>query len=105
MTTIGTFDRKPDGSFEGKLETLALQTEIRLTPNGNKHSDKAPDYRAYRNEVEVGAAWHRESNEGAPYLNLALDDPSFAAPISAALFPTEADHDRYVLVWQRSRRD
>jgi uncharacterized protein (DUF736 family) len=34
-----------------------------------------------------------------------LDDPSFAAPITAALFRTEGDPDRHVLVWNRPRRE
>ena len=105
MTTIGTFTRKPDGSFEGRLETLTLRAGIRLVPNEDKTSDRAPDYRAYAGRVELGAAWHRESEAGASYLSLLFDDPSFVAPISAALFPAETEHDRFVLVWSRTRRD
>lgn len=105
MTTIGTFTRKPDGGYEGRLETLTLHTVVRLVPNEDKVSGKAPDFRAYAGKIEVGAAWSRESMDGAPYLSLSLDDPSFAVPISAAMFPAEAEHDRFVLVWSRPRRD
>lgn len=82
-----------------------MRTAIRLVPNEDKASDKAPDYRAYAGKIELGAAWSRESVNGAPYLNLALDDPSFAVPISAAMFAVEAEQDRFVLVWNRPRRD
>lgn len=105
MTTIGSFIRKSDGSFEGSLATLTMRARLRLVSLEDKTSDKAPDYRVYAGRVELGAAWSRETGEGAPYLSVSLDDPSFAAPITAALFRTEADPDRFVLVWNRPRRE
>ena len=105
MTTIGSFIRKPDGSFEGSLATLTMRARLRLVPLEDKTSDKAPDFRVYAGRVELGAAWSKESAEGASYLSVSLDDPSFAAPITAALFRTEGDTDRFVLVWNRPRRE
>lgn len=105
MATIGSFTKKPDGSYEGTLTTLTMRARLRLAPLEDKTSDKAPDYRVYAGRVELGAAWSRETGDGAPYLSVSLDDPSFAAPITAALFRTEGDPDRYVLVWNRPRRE
>ena len=105
MTAIGSFTRKPDGSYEGRLATLTMQVGLRLVPLEDKASDKAPDYRAYAGRAELGAAWNRETAEGTPYLSVTLDDPSFAAPITAALFRTESDAERHVLVWNRPRRE
>jgi uncharacterized protein (DUF736 family) len=36
---------------------------------------------------------------------VSLDDPSFASPITAALFRTEGNIERLVLVWNRPRRE
>ena len=105
MTTIGSFTRKPDGTYEGSLATLTMRARLRLVPLEDKSSDKAPDFRAYAGRAELGAAWSKETPEGQPYLSVSLDDPSFAAPITAALFRTEGDADRHVLVWNRPRRD
>jgi uncharacterized protein (DUF736 family) len=105
MATIGSFVRKPDGTYEGSLATLTMQVRLRLVPLEEKTSDKAPDFRVYAGRAELGAAWSRETPEGLPYLSVTLDDPSFAAPITAALFRTEGDADRHVLVWNRPRRE
>jgi uncharacterized protein (DUF736 family) len=82
-----------------------MQVSLRLVPLEEKTSDKAPDYRVYAGRAELGAAWAKETAEGTPYLSVSLDDPSFAAPITAALFRTEGDADRHVLVWNRPRRE
>ena len=105
MATIGSFTKKPDGSYEGSLTTLTMRVGLRLVPLEEKTSDKAPDFRAYAGRAELGAAWSKETPEGQPYLSVSLDDPSFAAPITAALFRTEGDPDRFVLVWNRPRRE
>lgn len=105
MTTIGSFVRKPDGSYEGTLTTLTIRVGLRFVPLEDKPSEKAPDYRVYAGKVELGAAWSRESPDSLPYLSVTLDDPSFAAPITAALFRTEGDPDRHALVWNRPRRE
>jgi uncharacterized protein (DUF736 family) len=105
MATIGSFTRKADGTFEGSLATLTMQARLRLVPLEERTSDKAPDYRVYAGRAELGAAWSKETAEGTPYLSVSLDDPSFPAPITAALFPTEADPERHVLVWNRPRRE
>ncbi|SCB49572.1 Protein of unknown function [Rhizobium miluonense] len=39
-------------------------------------------------ECEVGAGWKAVSNDGEEYISVKLDDPSFNAPIIAALWPS-----------------
>lgn len=105
MATIGSFTRKADGSYDGTLATLTIRAMVRLVPIEEKNSDKAPDFRAYAGRAELGAAWRKETAEGTPYLSVTLDDPSFAAPITAALFGTGGNPEHHVLVWNRPRRE
>nr|WP_256372347.1 MULTISPECIES: DUF736 family protein [Sinorhizobium/Ensifer group] len=54
--------------------------------------------------VELGAAWHKRSEQDRDYLSAKLDDLRFPAPIYATL--TEADgEDGYQLIWSRPNRD
>jgi len=54
--------------------------------------------------VELGAAWQKRSEQDRDYLSVKLDDPSFPAPIYATL--TEVDsEDGYQLIWSRPNRD
>ncbi len=53
-------------------------------------------------DSDLGAAWKATSAGDDPkdYLRVVLDDPSFAAPIQAALFPHASGAD---LVWNRQK--
>ena len=64
----------------------------------------APDFRVMAGMAEVGAGWNATSTDGEPYISVKLDDPSFNAPINAALWPSQTDGD-YDLVWNRPKRD
>jgi uncharacterized protein (DUF736 family) len=57
-----------------------------------------------KNRAELGAGWRKTSDRGNDYLSLVLDDPSFAAPVYAALVRTD-EADMHRLVWNRRRRD
>ena len=57
MATIGTFT-KQDGSFVGSLATLTVKTKVTISPI-DKMGEKAPDYRVYAANAEIGAAWSR----------------------------------------------
>tara|TARA_R110000787_G_scaffold14141_6_gene43952 strand:- start:6787 stop:6987 length:201 start_codon:yes stop_codon:yes gene_type:complete len=52
-------------------------------------------------DSDLGVAWKAESGGDTPqhYLRCLLDDPSFAAPVQAALFDRANGAD---LVWKRS---
>lgn len=98
MTTIGIFQKTPDGSFHGAIRTLALSlkaVDIRpIEPSG----EHGPSHRIYAGSAELGAAWPLTKPGKPDGLSVRLDDPSFAAPISALLV---RNGDRHDLVWNR----
>jgi uncharacterized protein (DUF736 family) len=96
MATIGTFT-KQDGSFAGSLTTLTVKAKVTMSPI-EKSGDKAPDFRVYAGNADIGAAWSATTKEGKAYLSVKLDDPSFAAPIFCRLVEMEKGH---ALVWTR----
>ena len=100
MATIGTFSRTED-SYVGTIRTMTINVKAKIIPNKEKTNDKAPDYRVYAGGAELGAGWREVSKEDErEYLSLKLDDPSFAAPIRAALFESPDDKTG-VMVWNR----
>ena len=103
MATIGTFTSTGTG-FSGAIKTLNLNVKAKLVRVDNP-SDKGPHFRIFAAaNVELGAAWQKTSSEGRDYLSVKLDDPSFVAPITAALWPSEADGE-YALIWNRPKRE
>ncbi len=103
MANIGTFTSNGNG-FVGAIKTLNLNVKARFarieTP-----SDKGPHFRVYAgNNVEIGAAWQKVSEEGRDYLSVKLDDPSFPAPIYATMIEVEGEEGMQ-LIWSRQRRD
>jgi uncharacterized protein (DUF736 family) len=103
MANIGSFKKVGD-EYQGEIVTLSVQTKgVRIVPEANRSSDKAPSHRVYVRRAEIGAAWPKRSNEGRDYLSVKLDDPSFACPIFANLFDDESG-EAYSLIWSRSRR-
>lgn len=90
MATIGTFTAHADGSFTGAINTLTINLKnVQLRP-AEKSNDKSPDLRAYAGKAELGAAWKKTSKDEKTYHSVKLDDPSFAAPINAALVDIES---------------
>ena len=105
MATIGTFKKTGSNEFTGDIVTLSVQAKnVRIVPDQRATGENAPSHRVLVGRAEIGAAWSKRSNEGRDYLGLKLDDPSFNAPINAALWPTEKEGD-YALVWNRPKRD
>ncbi|WP_037155885.1 DUF736 domain-containing protein [Rhizobium freirei] len=102
MAVIGEFTTT-NGTIQGNVLTLTVKTRARLIPI-ERTSPSAPDYRAQApNGAEIGAGWNEVSDDGEPYVSIKLDDPSFNAPINAALWPAQKEGE-YVLVWNRPRR-
>lgn len=101
---IGMFAATSDGGWEGRIRTLTINVRAKLVPNDKRDSDNAPDYVVLAGVVELGAAWLHRSKENPPreYLSLQLDDPSFAAPITAALL-ISLGSERARLIWTRRR--
>jgi uncharacterized protein (DUF736 family) len=99
MAQIGSFTRDEDGSYTGTIRTLSLNIKVRFVPAESSQNEKAPDLRVLAaNNVEIGAAWKRSSQENTVYHSVKLDDPSFPAPIYANLVAVD---DAYALVWSR----
>jgi uncharacterized protein (DUF736 family) len=102
MATIGTFTKSENG-FSGQIKTVTLNVKAKLAP-AEKENDKAPDYRIFSGQTELGAAWKKTSNAGREYLSVKLDDPTFPAPVFASLVAVEGG-DGYALIWSRRSGD
>ena len=106
MATIGTFTKDGAG-YAGTIETLSLKANITFEPNTQKGDNaKAPDFRVFQISdgftSEIGAAWKKTSREGAEYLSVSLDDPSFAEKINCRLVKTGSEQG-HSLFWERTR--
>ncbi|MEL6473089.1 MAG: DUF736 domain-containing protein [Pseudomonadota bacterium] len=98
MANIGFFTKTRTG-YEGTITTLTLCSPAQIVPNKAKAKPTSPDFFIKGNGCDLGVAWTATpKGEGQPYLRIILDDPSFAAPISAALFDRAGGAD---LVWTR----
>lgn len=104
MAIIGHFTAAKDGGWVGSIQTLSINTKVRIVPNDNQAGDKAPAFRIFAGKSEIGAAWKaRSQGENArDYLSLRLDDPCLSDSLSAVLFATD-DGCQATLVWNRSR--
>lgn len=96
MAIIGNFTKQDQG-FQGSLATLTVKAKVTITPV-EKTGEKAPDFRVYAGNAEIGAAWSATSKEGKAYLSVKLDDPSFPAPILCRLVGSDKGQS---LVWTR----
>ena len=102
MAVIGTFTSNGNG-ITGNVRTLTVGFRARLNPIERVSRD-APDFRITAgNGVEVGAGWKATSDDGEEYISVKMDDPSFTAPISAALWPSEKEGE-YALIWNRPKK-
>lgn len=102
MSIIGTFTKSGD-TFTGTIKTLAFKFKAKLVPSEGG-SDQAPDYRIYSDDAEIGAGWKKKKSDTREYISLKLDDPSFAQPIFASLFPGD-DPDTFNCLWSRPRNN
>ena len=102
MAIIGNFTTNSN-AIVGTVRTLTVSMKARLNPIERTSRD-APDFRVTSGQAEVGAAWKATSTDGEEYISVKLDDPSFNAPIVAALWPAEVEGD-YVLIWSRPKRE
>lgn len=100
MTVIGTFLRTPEG-YTGAIRTLTLNAKVVLVPS-EKTGARAPDFRLLAGDGAIGAAWRAKAKGegGKDFLRVEFDDPSFAAPVRAALFEN-GEAGEGMLVWSR----
>ncbi|MDR6293818.1 uncharacterized protein (DUF736 family) [Inquilinus ginsengisoli] len=103
MQRIGSFSRTEDGIFEGKVATLTVQIDVKFIPNPDVEDadSKLPDLLAFSNGAEIGAGWAKQEGGKPVFYTIRLDDPSWAAPLNAALFQNKFRSTRFDLVWSR----
>lgn len=89
MDVIGRFKPSKQGGWEGRLHTLTLDRKIRLVPNDNQHSERAPTHIVLLGWDRCGEAWEARSKGETPrvYLRVQLRDPTWSGPLRAVLFP------------------
>lgn len=104
MAIIGTFTPATDGGWVGTIRTLTINTKMRLVPNDDRTSKKAPVFRVFVGNARVGEAWEARTSGLSPkdYLKVRLDDPMLPEPINAAMFASEGG-DSAQLLWSRRR--
>lgn len=106
MAAIGTLTPSRDGGWTGSIFVMANVVKVKLVPNDNQANPKAPAFRVFSGDVELGAAWQQKTNETEPreFLSVNLDFPGLPEPISAAVFFSE-DGKKARAVWNRKRKD
>ena len=102
MATIGNFTKSGD-RYTGAVRTLTLNVKAQIAP-AEKENDKAPDYRVFAGQIELGAGWRKTSGTGREYLSIKLDDPSLPAPIYASLVEAEGEGE-FTLIWSRRQAE
>jgi uncharacterized protein (DUF736 family) len=104
MAIIGTFAPANDGGWVGAIRTLTIDAKVRLVPNDDRTSKKAPAFRVFVGNSRIGDAWEARTAGLTPkdYLRVRLDDPALHAPINAALFASE-DGSGAHLLWNRRK--
>ncbi|MDE2563020.1 MAG: DUF736 domain-containing protein [Sphingomonadales bacterium] len=104
---IGILKQNDVGVFIGKIQTATLDLTIGLRPV-NSRNVSAPRFdvmaRAKNGQfIPVGGLWEKTASNGSgTFLQGQIDDPSFDAPLSIALF-TQGDGTLNV-AWSRQRR-
>ena len=78
MATIGNFTKSGD-RYTGAVRTLTLNVKAQIAP-AEKEKDKAPDYRVFAGQIEIGAGWKKTSGTGREYLSVKLDDRAYRLP-------------------------
>ena len=102
MAVIGTFTPAKDGGWVGTIRTLTIDAKVRLVPNDDRTSKKAPAFRVFVGSSQIGVAWEAKTGGLSPknYLRVKLDDPMLTEPINAALFASESG-DAAQMLWSR----
>lgn len=103
MPAIGYVQRHSDGNFTGRLQTLAVNTEIQISPNRGKVGEQ-PDYKVRAGTVDIGGGWIRTGEvSGREYVRLSLAHPELFG--GRALYANlgraagQDDNDAYAIIW------
>lgn len=109
MATLGSVQKRSDGSFLGELACKSYSGPVLLQKVGAKPSPAAPDFRIFGRgdrggRFEMGAAWTRTRADGSgTYVSLKLDYPELPAPVYATLgmMADQDDEDLFAVIWNR----
>lgn len=104
---IGQLKQNAAGAFLGKIQTATLDLTVGLRPVQSSNP-AAPKFdvmvRGQGGQfLPIGGLWEKTaSNGGSTFLQGQIDDPSFEAPLSIALFAQ--DDGSLNVAWSRPRR-
>lgn len=114
MTNIGKFRCNnlvdPLSELIGVIKTVGFFGRLAIVREGSGSNPNTPSHRIYLvaddvGRIEVGAAWSqtikRGPREGEQFLSASIDDPSFAKPLSFAVF--QEDEDSWTATWRRRK--
>lgn len=106
MAVIGTFIPTKEGGWTGTIRTLTIDAKVRLVPNDNRENERAPAFRIFAGDSEIGAAWQKHSSgeKDRDYLSVRLDDPTLPEGMSAVMFAA-ADGKESRLIWNRGAKE
>jgi len=102
LALIGIFTPTKEGGWTGTVRTLAIDIKVKFVPNDNRSNDRAPIFRIYTGQSEIGAAWvgTARANTSPEYFDVKLDDPTWAEPVWATLRVEKTGSEAH-LVWRR----
>jgi uncharacterized protein (DUF736 family) len=106
MPLAAVFSATKEGGWEGWLRTLTIHAKLRIVPNDDRTSERAPDFKVYAGRAEVGAVWRQAIRKpGDPgRLTVRLADPAFPDGLTMSLI--EADGGAKAnLVWHHPRHN
>lgn len=104
---IGQLKQNAAGAYLGKIQTAALDLTVGLRPVQSRNP-AAPKFdvmvRGQGGQfLPIGGLWEKTAgNGGGTFLQGQIDDPSFEAPLSIALFAQE--DGSLNVAWSRPRR-
>jgi uncharacterized protein (DUF736 family) len=106
MSVIGTFTPAKDGGWVGTIRTLTIDAKVRLVPNDDRTSKKAPAFRIFVGNSRIGDAWDAKTSGPSPkdYIRVKLDDPMLPEPVNVALFVSESGEAAQMLWSRRNQR-
>ncbi len=103
MPAIGFVTHNPENdTFTGEIKTISIRCPIRFEPRRNKTNDRQPDYSVYTDNVEIGAAWKKVSQEDKEYVSLTIAAPEFGRRKLFANLGKAAGQDDpsvYAIIW------
>lgn len=103
MPSIGRVKLRDNGEYEGYLATLTIRKNIEFKVK-EKTAESQPDFVVMAGDVEVGAAWKKQSmNSGNEYVSVSLAAPEFGDRVIycnlGRAAGTEERDGEFALIW------